>query len=919
MHLTNPRRPCIDEQHDPKRLHPSGYHKPPARFEVPGADGRLTDDLRESLRRHWGQPVQLLAEATRALLDGDVPRANALADLAVTGRHMHDRFRASPPRPAQVIEAATLRTDDRFVRVLLQALAGRAFERAYRVAWALQGLVPRRGLGWIAVSGEDDPPHRPVNVPGPWLGERALAQHDLVVDVQATAHARGRAVTTRFVVARPDAEPTSAMDPAEGVRALALPPEQTVTIAPGERLLLYVHGHGSRLEECLDLAAALAGHGFTVVGMDLPGCGYASMFDHAEIADVPQPGSLASFPVLDFVEQFLVDFVAALEQRVGRPIRHQIAAVIGGGLGGNMALRLAQRDLTTLPFLTNVVAWSPACVWPPSTDPGRNKGPAVAHARMNADPLRPGEPSDRPGPESPERRLEHFWHLFDEAHPELPLGPASESWSRANWPGKRASIDGARADRRETYNRWLRRWYWRAGYEQLLYSHSVPGRWEKIRARTLLIAGVEDDHPGIHVYGATRDLGVLLLTTPGRRLLVEQTGHALHAERPQWLAAAMREFLPPSRPIGTVREVWTAWRRLGGILTSRPAVGVNEDGRLEVFARGADNRMHHTWQTAPNGPWAGTWAALQGGLTSTDDLGKSIAVASHGDGRLDVFAHLADGGRITHVWQTAPNNGWSQWDRGDTIQQFIGKAQDGVGVIDRVGRKTADQGENAHRLGVVDRWLLAAALVHDGWIHIRGRNATDWWWSGQYVGRSTPTFVGAPVLAQNRDGRLEIFARDRSGVMHHIWETAPDRWHDTWEAIGTGGITSDATVTLTVDGRLQIFACSSRRELVNASQTEPNGSFSGWTSLGGTLDHASTPAVARNAWGELQVFVRWQDGSTRHRRLLPDRGWRWAEWQSLNGAARTDPVVAANADGRLAVFVVGADGALYVSEQTTAG
>jgi pimeloyl-ACP methyl ester carboxylesterase len=919
MHLTNPCRPCIEEQCDPSRLHPNGYFEPPARFEVPGADGRLTEELREPLRRHLGNPVYLLAEATRALLCGDVPLANALADLAVTGRHMHERFRAGAPQLGQVVEAATRPADDSFVRVLLRALAGRALERAYRVAWALQGLVPRRGLGWIAVSGEDDPPHRPANVPGPSLAQHALPQHDLVVQVQPTAHARGRSVTTRCIVARRGAEPTSPVAPAEGVRTLMLPPEQPVTIAPHERLLLYVHGHGSRLEECLDLAAALAGHGFTVVAMDLPGCGYASMFDHTEIADAPQPGSLASFPILDFIEQFLVDFVPALEQRVGRAIRHQIAAVLGGGLGGNMALRLAQRDLTVLPFLANVVAWSPACVWAPSTDPARRQGPELAHARMSVDPPRPGEPGDRPGLESPERRLEHFWHVFEEVHPEVHLGPPSEYWSRRDWPRKPERIAGARADRRETYNRWFRRWHWRVGYEQLLYSHSVPGRWEKIRARTLLVAGGQDDHPWTHVYDATRDLGVLLLTTPGRRLLVEQTGHALHAERPQWLAAAIRDFVPPPRPIAAVREVWTSWRRLGGILTSRPAVGVNEDGRLEVFARGADKRMHHTWQTAPSGSWAGTWAALQGGLASTDDLGKSIAVASHGDGRLDVFAHLADGGRITHVWQTAPNHGWSQWDRGDSIQQFIGKAQDGVGVIDRVGRKPAEQGESAHRLGVIDRWLLAAALVHDGWIHICGRNAKDWWWSGQYVGRSTPTFVGAPVLAQNRDGRLEIFARDRSGVMYHIWETAPDRWHDTWEAIGSGGVTGDAAVALTVDGRLEIFACSSRRELVHAWQTEPNGSFTGWSSLGGSLDHASTPAVARNAWGELQVFVRWQDGSTRHRRLLPDRGWQWADWQSLNGLARTDPVVAANADGRLAVFVVGAAGALYVSEQTTAG
>ena len=43
--------------------------------------------------------------------------------------------------------------------------------RAYEVAWALRGpneqqrFQLRKSLGWIAVSGEDDPPARPVNVP----------------------------------------------------------------------------------------------------------------------------------------------------------------------------------------------------------------------------------------------------------------------------------------------------------------------------------------------------------------------------------------------------------------------------------------------------------------------------------------------------------------------------------------------------------------------------------------------------------------------------------------------------------------------------------------------------------------------------------------------------------------------------------
>jgi hypothetical protein len=840
MQLPQPRQPSIEERCDPSRLYPNGFHAPPARFASAGTDRRLTEELRGPLRRHRASPVHLLAEAAAAFQQRDLQLGNALADLCVTGRQMYQCFCASPPEPGQVLRAARRAVDDHHVRAMVE----RALERAYRVAWALQGLAPRCDLGWIAVSSEDDPPHRPVNVPAP-----SFPQHDLQVAVRPTAHARGHAVTTRFIVARPGTQPTSPVPPAEGIRTRRLPPEQPVRIAAHERLLLYVHGHAARLEDCLDLAAAVATHGFTMVAMDLPCCGYASMIEHTDLADVAPPGAAEAFPLLEHIEQFVIDFVLALEQRVGRAIQHQIAAVIGGGLGGHLALRLAQRDLVALPFLGTVVAWSTACVWTPSNDV----------------------------------------------------------------PCHQPDTAGARAEREESQSPMSRRWHWRVGQEQLRHSQGAPARWDKIRARTLLVAGADAAAPRTHIHDATGDLGRLLLTTPGRRLLVENAGHALHRERPHWLARELRHFLPPRRPVDTVREAWTPWRRLGGILTTRPAVGIDDDGRLEVFARGVDHRVHHIGQAAPNGPWASGWATLQDDVASAD-LGRRLATASNGNGRREVIAYLADAGWSKQIRQSMPRR-----DRDASLRQLIGKAQDSASAIERVGAEPLAPGDGGPRFGSVYRWLLAAALVRGGWIHIPGMSAFGWWKDGPYVGCHAPQLVGMPVLAQRRDGRLGIFARDTRGLMYHIWETAPDTWHDTWVPIPGGAVTSDAVVALNVDGRLEVFACSKRRELVHAWQTSPDGGWTAWSSLGGNLDHASLPAVARNAWGELQVFARWQDGATCHRRLLPDHDWFWAPWQCLSGAARTDPVVAANADGRLSVFVVGADGALYVSEQNTAG
>jgi hypothetical protein len=83
----------------------------------------------------------------------------------------------------------------------------------------------------------------------------------------------------------------------------------------------------------------------------------------------------------------------------------------------------------------------------------------------------------------------------------------------------------------------------------------------------------------------------------------------------------------PSSPGG-----WTPMTNLGGALTSDPAVGMNVDGRLEVFVRGTDNGLHHIWQTSPAGSSWSLWDPLGGALASG---GVPIL---HTSGRMAVFA-----------------------------------------------------------------------------------------------------------------------------------------------------------------------------------------------------------------------------------------------------------------------------------------
>jgi hypothetical protein len=84
----------------------------------------------------------------------------------------------------------------------LAAGAAEAVFRAYRVAWALRDTdikardALRERLGWIAVSGEDDAPHRPVNV---------LSAPYPQYDVAVTSH--GQTFQIRTMIASPGEGP----------------------------------------------------------------------------------------------------------------------------------------------------------------------------------------------------------------------------------------------------------------------------------------------------------------------------------------------------------------------------------------------------------------------------------------------------------------------------------------------------------------------------------------------------------------------------------------------------------------------------------------------------------------------------------------------------------------------------------------
>jgi hypothetical protein len=203
----NYRRPPIDPPADPWDESFVGCFHPVDALLEPGANlqldesahgvgtYRLIPDLR--LAAKTKKPAEILALAAEAfffaaqgaetILDerAATARGNAFADLAVTGRMAYEAFGGGVDVPTLKADTVKqLKKQDpvpAFTDAQVSAAVDTALDRAYAVAWALRGPAAeqaalRRPLGWIAVSGEDDKPHRPVNVPPP-----PYEQHEVIV------------------------------------------------------------------------------------------------------------------------------------------------------------------------------------------------------------------------------------------------------------------------------------------------------------------------------------------------------------------------------------------------------------------------------------------------------------------------------------------------------------------------------------------------------------------------------------------------------------------------------------------------------------------------------------------------------------------------------------------------------------------
>jgi len=286
--------------------------------------------------------------------------ATAVAQLTVTGREAFDAFANWIPQNAGLVtEYNGSFPNSAFTPAQIQDAAVNVLDAAYTALWAVRSNDPswrnqRVTMPWIAVSGFDDTPHRPVNVP-----TSPYPQFDIQYTVPAVAGPVQ--VTTRYMIASAGAwagpregGKTSFTNPNPavlGAPAAPLPagpaprtiPDDIPAIPDGDKIIIYIHGGGSRAEEAVDMAnwfiieGAAKGEAYTVISFDLPNSAYGSRFKVTDVAGTPYDYSQGN--VLDFELQFIIGFIEELDATIGN-VKGRIAAVMGGSLGGNTSLLL---------------------------------------------------------------------------------------------------------------------------------------------------------------------------------------------------------------------------------------------------------------------------------------------------------------------------------------------------------------------------------------------------------------------------------------------------------------------------------------------------------------------------------------------------------------------------------------------------
>jgi photosystem II stability/assembly factor-like uncharacterized protein len=180
--------------------------------------------------------------------------------------------------------------------------------------------------------------------------------------------------------------------------------------------------------------------------------------------------------------------------------------------------------------------------------------------------------------------------------------------------------------------------------------------------------------------------------------------------------------------------------------------------------------------------------------------------------------------------------------------------------------------------------------IHDKLYHSWQTKSDSGQWSWSDWAELGGPLAGEPVVGNNDDGRLELFIINaENGQLYHEWQTTPNstQWSRDWELLNAPSLLRGApTVARNGDGRLELFMVGMDDKIYHCWQTTKGDSTKwSWGTNTTTLTKwrlTSNPVAARNADGRLELFMVGMDDKIYHCRQKDVRNSsEWSDWESL--------------------------------------
>jgi hypothetical protein len=324
-----------------------------------------------------------------------------------------------------------------------------------------------------------------------------------------------------------------------------------------------------------------------------------------------------------------------------------------------------------------------------------------------------------------------------------------------------------------------------------------------------------------------------------------------------------------------------------------PALGINSDGRQEIFIVGKTGALYHNYQTTINGNWSG-FISLGGNWAQNGQP----EVLRNKDGRLELFI-IGTNGQLNHAYEQTAGSSTS-WSGFSTFSSAL--------------TQTIKIGGGTNASGALDIFVVGTdGVLYEMHQATPGGSWTSWATLGGSWSQDVDIANGNDL-----DGRQEVLLIGSTGNLYTIFQTAVNGgWSAITDIGGTFSQTARTALARNSDGRLEAFIIGSGGALFHAYQTTANGSWSGWSSLGGTWAADAKPVAGPDQNGAVEVMLIGNTGNFYHNYQT---GGGWSGWLSLSGVFTQSirPVLGKNQDGRLEAFMSGTGSDLLRNAETSA-